>query len=85
MYHGVHRFLHNNLLSSLGVRFAKKLSCLEGFAALIGINALPNRIRNMEVLILVDNAVFVYPYANKHSCCPYAHTIEKALQNMACR
>ena len=49
------RFLQNNMLS-----FSHKLSCLEGFAAMIGIMAVPYMICNKEVLIIVDNSSFDY-------------------------
>ena len=85
MYLGVCRFLQNNPLSSLGVRLAHKLSCLEGFSALTSITKVPDRIRSKEVLILVDNAGFVYGHANKHSHCPIAKALNNVSLGLACR
>ena len=41
------------------MRFVRKLYCLEGFAELLGLTAVPNKIRNKEATIFCDNAGFV--------------------------
>ena len=78
-----------NIPSSLGVRFASKLSALEGFAALVGLVSMPEVMRNSEVKLFCDNSGFVYSYQAKHSKCPYVYTIAKAIHDvgkgLACR
>ena len=65
--------------NSEGVRFAHKLCCLEGFAALVGLVTVPDRVRNNEANIYCDNAGFVAVFKKRHSKCPYAYTVAKAI------
>ena len=69
--------------TSLGIRFARKLSALEGFAALVGLASMPDVSRNSEVRLLCDNSGFVYSYEAKHSKCPYVYTIAKAINDVS--
>ena len=75
--------VRKNLCNSLGVRFANKLSCLEGFGSLVGLVIVPDIARNSEVELINDNAGFVYAFRKKHSSCPYAYTVAKAIQDVA--
>ena len=72
-----------------GVKFAHKLSCLEGVACLIGLITIPSIARNSDIEIFTDNAGFVGIFKKKHSVCPYAYTIAKAIadvaEGLACR
>ena len=83
--------IRHNTLTSLGVRFASKLSALglEGFAALVGLVTMPEEARNCEVKVLCDNAGFVFAFKGKHSRCPYVYTLAKAIydvgEGLACR
>ena len=72
-----------NTPSSLGVRFASKLSTLEGFGALIGLVSMADEVRNGAVRLLCDNSGFVYSYESKHSKCPYVYTIAKAIHDVS--
>ena len=72
-----------NIPTSLGVRFASKLSALEGFAALVGLVSMPNEVRNCEVRLLCDNAGFVYSYQAKSSKCAYVYSIAKAINDVS--
>ena len=76
-------FIRENRKNSLGVRFASKLSTLEGFAALISLATIPDIARNSEVELMVDNDGFVKIFAKKHSSCPYAYTIAKAIYDVS--
>ena len=67
-----------NIPTSLGVRFASKLSALKGFVALVGLVSMPN-----EVRLLCDNAGFVYSYEAKHSKCAYVYSIAKAINDVS--
>ena len=75
--------VRTNSPSSLGVRFASKLSALEGYAALVGLVTMPEEARNSEVKVLCDNAGFVFSFKAKHSKCPYVYTIAKAIHDVA--
>ena len=66
-----------------GVKFAHKLSCLEGVACLIGLITIPDRAGNCEVEIITDNVGFVGIFNKKHSVCPYSYTIAKAIADVA--
>ena len=81
--------VRNNTPTSLGVRFASKLSALEGFAALTGLVTMPEEARNSEVKIYCDNAGFVFAFEAKYSRCPYTYTLGKAIydvgEGLACR
>jgi hypothetical protein len=83
------QLIRYNTPTSLGVRFASKLSALEGFAALAGLATMPEEARNSEVKLLCDNAGFVFAYKAKTSRCPYVYTLAKAIhdvgEGLACR
>ena len=64
------------------MRCARTLCGLEGFAALLGLTALPNNIRNKEATIFCDNAGFVAVFKKRHSKCPYSYTMAKALYDV---
>ena len=65
------------------------MTCLEGYAALVSITTVPDRVRNKEILIFFDNSGFVFAYKKKSSICPYSYTIPKAVyevgRGLACR
>ena len=65
--------------SSLGVKFANKLTTLEAAAALMGMCSEPDLIRNKRLIIFSDNSGFVFAFAKGHSKCPYAHSVCKAV------
>ena len=67
-----------------GVRFAHKLSCLEGFGVLLGLVTIPDVARNRGLEIRTDNAGFVGIFKKKHSACTYSYTIAKAEYDVAC-
>ena len=75
--------IRDNRMNSLGVKFANKLTSLEGFAALLGFIAVPDLVRNRDVRIYCDNSGFVAVYRKKHSSCEYAYTVAKALHDVA--
>ena len=75
--------IRDNSPNSRGVRFAKKMSCLEAFAALAGLCSEPDLVRNKNVTIRSDNEGFVISYGKGHSRCPYLHTVAKALHFVA--
>ena len=75
--------VRENKMNSLGVRFASKMSCLEGFGALLGLVTIPDIARNAEIELMVDNVGFVMVYAKKHSSCPYTYTIAKAIYDVS--
>ena len=74
--------VRNNIPTSLGVRFGNKLSALEGFAALVGLVAMPDQVRNGELDIMCDNAGFVFSYEAKFSNCVYVYTLVKAIHDV---
>ena len=74
--------VRNNSPTSLGVRFGKKLSTLEGFAALKGLLMMPDEVRNGELDIMCDNAGFVFSYKAKYSKCAYVYTLAKTINDM---
>ena len=71
--------IRDNVPNSLGVRFARKMSCLEAFAALAGLCSEPDLVRNKTLVIRSDNDGFVISYNKGHSRCLYLHTMAKAL------
>ena len=77
------RNIQCNRRNAYGVAFAHKLSCLEGFACLVGLASIPDVVRNSQVQILTDNAGFVAIFKKKHSKCPYSYTIAKALHDVS--
>ena len=81
--------VRENRENILGVKFGHKLSCLEGFGGLLGLVTIPDIARNKEVDIRIDNSGFVGIYRKRHSSCPYAYTIAKAIydvgRGLACR
>ena len=77
--HALAPLIRENRCNSEGIRFAHKLSCLEGFAALVGLVSVPEKTRNGEANIYCDNAGFVAIYKKQHSKCPYSYTLAKAI------
>ena len=75
--------IRENRPNTLGTKFANKMCCLEGLAALIGLVTVPDLARNREVNILCDNAAFVACYKKKHSGCEYAYTVAKAIYDVS--
>ena len=75
--------IRENRQNSLGVKFAHKLSCLEGFSSLLGLVMVPDLARNNEIMLPNDNAGFVHVFQKKHSSCPYTYTVAKALYDVA--
>ena len=76
--------VRENRENILGVKFASKLSCLEGFRGLLGLVCVPDIARNSEIDLRIDNAGFVGIYRKKHSSCPYAYTVAKATLYQIC-
>lgn len=73
-----------NKPNSDGVRFARKLTCLELVAVLALMSASPNEIRNRDVEVFVDNSGAVDIYAKGGSTsCWYSYTVSKALYDIA--
>ena len=75
--------IRENRQNSQGVRFAHKLSYLEGFGALVGLTTVPGLIRNSNAVLYNDNSGFVNAYAKKHSPCPYLYSVAKAVHDVA--
>ena len=75
--------IRENRENSLGTKFANKMCCLEGVAALLGLVTIPNLARNKEVIILCDNSAFVSTYKKKHSSCEYAYSVAKAIHDIS--
>ena len=75
--------VRENRENIFGVRFGHKLSCLEGFGGLLSLVTIPDIARNNEVDIRIDNSGFVGIYKKKHSSCPYAYTVAKAINDIA--
>ena len=73
------KLVQTNMAGSAGVTFGKKLTTLEGFAALVGLVSEPDLVRNKRLIIFTDNAGLFFAYASGHSRCKFAHTICKAL------
>ena len=69
--------------SSLGVKFAQKLSTLEGLACLTQLVVGHKELRGGFVRIWCDNMGFVAAYAKGSSTCLYVATISKALHDVA--
>ena len=74
--------IRSNRPNSDGIQFAHKMCSLEGIAALVGLAGIPDLAINKEVHILCDNSAFVAVYRKKHSSCPYAYTVAKALYDV---
>ena len=66
-----------------GVKFANKMCCLEGLAALTGLVTSADLARNNDVLIHCDNAAFVATFRKKQCSCGYAYTVAKALHDVS--
>ena len=66
-----------------GVKFARKMSTLEAYAAFIGLISEPDLVRGKRVAIFTDNAGFFYAFLNGHSRCSFLHTICKAMHFVA--
>ena len=77
------KLIRKNTANKYDVKFAHKLSCLEGFACLLGLATVPNLARNKDVAILTDNSGFVGIFKKKHSSCPYSYTIAKAIHDVS--
>ena len=75
--------VRQNRENSLGVKFAFKLSTLEGFGALVGLATVPDLVRNAEVVMMNDNSGFVDAFRKKHSSCPYLYTVSKAVADLS--
>ena len=69
--------------SSLGVKFAQKLSTLEGLACLTQLVVGHRELRGKCVRIWCDNMGFVQAFAKGSSTCLYVSTISKALSDVA--
>ena len=76
------QIIRDNRENSLGVKFAHKLSFLEGFGALLGLVMAHDKARNSQIELMNDNAGFVYVYKRKHSSCPYTYTVAKAIHDV---
>ena len=75
--------IRKNRENSEGVRFGSKLCCLEGYAALLGLVMVPDKVKNQEATIYCDNAGFVAVFKKRHSKCPYSYTMAKALNDVS--
>ena len=64
-----HEIIRENREKTLGVKFSHKLSCLEGYGALVGLVSVPDLARYSEIELLNDNARFVHVFRKKHSSC----------------
>ena len=69
--------------SSLGVRFASKLSTLEGLGCLTQLAVGHKELKGLQVKIHCDNAGFVFAMSSGSSTCLYVATISKALHDLA--
>ena len=69
--------------SSLGVKFASKLSTLEGLGCLTQLAVGHKELRGKHVKIHCDNAGFCYAMASGSSTCLYVATVSKALSDLA--
>ena len=67
-----------------GVRFARKLSLLEGVAALATVAGNARRLRGRAVKVFTDNAGLFQAFNKAHSRDPYCYTIMMALRDV-CR
>ena len=54
--------IRENRQNSLGMRFANKLSTLEGFGALVGLTTIPDLPRNKTVILENNNSGFVHAF-----------------------
>ena len=75
--------VRENRPNTNGTKFANKLCCLEGLAALTGLATVPEIARNSEIAIHCDNSAFVAVYKKKHSSCLYSYTVAKALHDVS--
>ena len=69
--------------NSLGVRFAEKLTTLEGLACLTQLAVGHKELGGAQVRLWCDNSGFVHAFAKGSSTCLYAATISKALFDLA--
>ena len=77
------RWIHRGQTNSLGMHLQRKLTTLEGLAALMLLTVEPRLVRMRSVCIWSDNQGLVYAYRGKGSRCPYAYTIARALAQVA--
>ena len=75
-------WLNNGGLSESGVEMGKKLSTLEGLAAVGMLLGVAKEARGQTVYLMVDNAGFVFGFKAGHSSCLYLSTITKALSDI---
>ena len=69
--------------NGLGAALDRKLTTLEGVAALFALVMDPGLVKMKTVAIWTDNAGLVWAVRNKGSRCPYAYTVAKALADVA--
>ena len=75
--------IRENRMNSDGIKFASKMCCLEGLAALAGLTTISDLVRNKELIIHCDNAAFVATYRKRHSSCVYAYSVAKAIHDVS--
>ena len=76
-------WLQEGRANSLGIHMHRKLTTLEGLAALMLLTVEPRLVRMKSVCIYTDNQGLVYAYRKKASRCPYAYTVARALAQVA--
>ena len=77
-------WLNKNSPNSEGVRFARKLSCLELVAVLALVSLCSPKIANREVEVFVDNSGSVDIYKKGGStACLYSYTVAKAISDIS--
>ena len=60
--------IRENRPNSLGIKFANKLCCLEGVAALIGLTTIPDRARNRGNYLLRQCCLYCHLQKKRSSC-----------------
>ena len=76
------KWLNNGELSESGAQMGKKLSTLEGLAAMGMLLGVAKEARGQTVYLMIDNAGFVFGFKAGHSACLYLSTITKALSDI---
>ena len=75
--------IQTNMKDNSGNKFARKLTMLEGVAALAILCARPDLIRNRAVRILTDNRGLAMAYKKAHSRDPFTYSVMLAIKDVA--
>ena len=74
------KWINMNQCNSKGVKFSRKLTCLEMLGPLVLVSTFPDVIRNTQVVVYVDNQGACDIYRKGYSTsCLYSYTVAKAL------